>query len=58
MPYRDEKGLYEIDKNGEETVNWYHIQYIRNMIDAMFQDRRIYLNSKGLLNKQTEINFN
>ena len=28
------------------------------MNDAMFQDRRIYLNSKGLLNKQTEINFN
>lgn len=57
MPYRDEKGLYEIDKDGEETVNWYHIQYIRDMVDAMFQDRRIYLNSKGLLNKQTELNF-
>lgn len=57
MPYRDEKGLYEIDKNGEETVNWYHINYIRDMIDAMFRDRRIYLNSKGLLNKQTKLNF-
>ena len=55
MPYRDEKGLYEIDKNGEETVNWYHINYIRDMVDAMFQDRRIYLNSKGLLNKQTTL---
>lgn len=55
MPYRDEKGLYEIDKDGEETVNWYHIQYIRDMIDAMFQDRRIYLNSKGLLNRQTSL---
>nr|DAT99915.1 MAG TPA: Exonuclease V [Crassvirales sp.] len=57
MPYRDEKGLYEIDKDGEETVNWYHINYIRDMIDAMFRDRRIYLNSKGLLNKQTKLNF-
>lgn len=57
MPYRDEKGLYKIDKDGEETVNWYHINYIRDMIDAMFQDRRIYLNSKGLLNKQTKLNF-
>ena len=57
MPYRDEKGLYEIDKDGEETVNWYNIQYIRDMVDAMFQDRRIYLNSKGLLNKQTKLNF-
>lgn len=57
MPYRDEKGLYEIDKDGEETVNWYHIDYIRDMIDAMFRDRRIYLNSKGLLNKQTKLNF-
>lgn len=57
MPYRDEKGLYEIDKNGEETVQWYRIAYIRPMVDAMFRDRKIYLNSKGLLNKQTEIDF-
>lgn len=57
MPYCDEKGLYEIDKNGEETVQWYRIDYIRDMVDAMFKDRKIYLNSKGLLNKQTEINF-
>lgn len=57
MPYRNEKGLYEIDKNGEETVQWYRIAYIRDMVDAMFKDRKIYLNSKGLLNKQTEINF-
>ena len=57
MPYRDEKGLYEIDKDGEETVNWYHINYIRDMVDAMFQDRRIYLNSKGLLNRQTKLIF-
>ena len=38
----------------EEVDN---IKYIRNEIDAMFQDRRIYLNSKGLLNKQTEIQW-
>ena len=55
MPYRDEKGLYEIDKNGEETVQWYRIAYIRDMVDAMFKDRKIYLNSKGLLNKQTTL---
>ena len=57
MPYRDEKGLYEIDKNGEETVQWYRIAYIRDMVDAMFKDRKIYLNSKGLLNKQTKIQW-
>ena len=57
MPYRDEKGLYEIDKNGEETVQWYRIAYIRDMVDAMFKDRKIYLNSKGLLNKQTQIQW-
>ena len=55
MPYRDEKGLYEIDKNGEETIQWYRIAYIRDMVDAMFKDRKIYLNSKGLLNKQTTL---
>ena len=57
MPLRDKRGMYEIDKNGKEVVTWYHIKYIRNEIDAMFQDRRIYLNSKGLLNKQTEIQW-
>ena len=55
MPYRNEKGLYEIDKNGEETVQWYKIAYVRAMVDAMFRDRKIYLNSKGLLNKQTTL---
>ena len=57
MPLRDKRGMYEIDKNGKELVTWYHIKYIRNEIDAMFQDRRIYLNSKGFLNKQTQIQW-
>ena len=55
MPLRDKRGMYEIDKNGKEVVTWYHIKYIRNEIDAMFQDRRLFLNRKGLLNRQTSL---
>ena len=57
MPYRDIHGMYEIDKEGKEIVTWFKINYIRNEIDAMFQDRRIKLNKQGLLNPQTEIQW-
>lgn len=43
QPYRDEKGMYKIDENGKETVKWFHIKYIRPMIDAMLKDRKIKL---------------
>ena len=49
--------MYKIDKEGKEIVTWFKINYIRNEIDAMFQDRRIKLNKQGLLNPQTEIQW-
>lgn len=57
MPYRDVHGMYKIDKEGKEIVTWFKINYIRNEIDAMFQDRRIKLNKQGLLTPQTEIQW-
>ena len=52
-----EANMYKIDKEGKEIVTWFKIDFIRNEIDAMFQDRRIHLNSKGLLNRQTKLIF-
>ena len=46
-----------VDKEGKEIVTWFKIDFIRNEIDAMFQDRRIKLNKQGLLNPQTEIQW-
>lgn len=57
MPYKDENGLYPLDPNGQETVKWYHISYLRNEADVIFRDRAIYLNKIGKLNKQTTLQF-
>ena len=47
MPYRDKNNQYPIDENGEETVNWYHINYLRNEVDAILRDRKTFLNSNS-----------
>lgn len=44
MPYRDENNTYPIDPNGIETVNWYRINYLRNEVDALLNDRLIQVN--------------
>ena len=40
QPYRDKDGFH-IDPNGEETVKWYRINYLRNEADAVFKDREL-----------------
>ena len=47
MPYRDKNNQYPIDENGEETVNWYHIKYLRNEVDAILRDRKTFLDSNS-----------
>ena len=47
MPYRDKNNQYPIDENGEETVNWYHINYLRNEVDAILKDRKTFLDSNS-----------
>lgn len=47
MPYRDKNNQYPIDENGEETVNWYHINYLRNEVDAILKDRKTFLYSNS-----------
>ena len=52
QPFRDKDG-YHIDENGEETVNWFRINYLRNEADAVFHDRLIYL--KSLAKQQASV---
>lgn len=47
MPYRDKNNQYPIDENGEETINWYHINYLRNEVDAILRDRKTFLDSNS-----------
>lgn len=41
MPYRDENNQYPIDENGQETVQWYRINYLRNEAEAVLRDRLV-----------------
>ena len=38
QPLRDKDG-YHVDPEGEETVNWYRINYLSKEADAVFKDR-------------------
>lgn len=49
QPYRDKDG-YHVDPNGEETVNWYRINYRKKEAQALLQDRYYKLKAN---NKQS-----
>lgn len=42
QPLRDNEG-YHVDPDGEETVNWFRIQYRKREAQALLQDRRYKL---------------
>ena len=44
QPFRDVDG-YHVDPEGEDTVTWYRINYLRNEADAVFNDRTLQLRS-------------
>lgn len=51
QPFRDKDG-YHIDPNGEETVKWHRINYLRNEAAAMFKDRELQLKAKQKQNQK------
>lgn len=55
MPYRDINNLYPIDKNGEETINWYRINYLKKEVDDVLADRRKILNSSNKHNRELKL---
>jgi hypothetical protein len=58
QPLRDKNG-YHVDPNGEETVTWYKIQYLRKEADAVFTDRALFIRNEQLKqNNQLELQFN
>lgn len=53
MPLRDEHNQYPIDPNGEETIKWFKIKYLRNEAKKVLEDRLIAVNSEK--RKQTNL---
>lgn len=54
QPLRDKDG-YHVDPNGEETVKWHRIAYLRNEADAIFKDRSLVINANKQSNKQLNL---
>lgn len=55
MPYRDEYNQYPINPNGEETVKWFRINYLRKEVDAILADRLIKVKSENKANPQKSL---
>ena len=47
MPFRDTDNQYPVDPNGEETVNWFRINYKRKEAIAVLKDRLIQVRSEA-----------
>lgn len=56
QPFRDKDG-YHVDPNGEETVNWYRINYLNNEADAVFKDRELTIKAMNKGKEQLELNL-
>lgn len=46
QPWRSPDNLYPIDPDGEETVNWYRINYLSREVDALLNDRLLNIKAK------------
>ena len=51
QPYRDSEG-YHVDPNGEETVKWFKIQYLKNEAKALLKDRYYKLKAENKTSNQ------
>ena len=55
QPLRDNEG-YHVDPDGEETVNWFKINYLRNEVIALLKDREYKLRAnKKIVNQQLSL---
>ena len=53
QPYRDKDG-YHVDPNGEETVNWFRINYRKKEAQALLQDRAYKLRAANKNNNNNK----
>ena len=51
QPLRDAEG-YHVDPNGEETVKWFKIQYLKNEAKALLKDRYYRLKAENKTSNQ------
>jgi hypothetical protein len=51
QPFRDNEG-YHVDPNGEETVKWFKIQYLKNEAKALLKDRYYRLKAENKTSNQ------
>ena len=51
QPLRDNEG-YHVDPNGEETVKWFKIQYLKNEAKALLKDRYYRLKADNKTSNQ------
>lgn len=51
QPLRDNEG-YHVDPNGEETVKWFKIQYLKNEAKALLKDRYYRLKAENKTSNQ------
>lgn len=51
QPLRDNEG-YHVDPNGEETVKWFKIQYLKNEAKALLKDRYYRLKAENKMSNQ------
>ena len=51
QPLRDSEG-YHVDQNGEETVKWFKIQYLKNEAKALLKDRYYKLKADNKTSNQ------
>ena len=51
QPLRDNEG-YHVDQNGEETVKWFKIQYLKNEAKALLKDRYYRLKADNKTSNQ------
>lgn len=53
QPYRDKNNQYPIDKNGEETINWFRINYLKDCVERLLLDRKLSIKANKIKNQFT-----
>lgn len=56
QPLRDING-YHVDPNGQETIKWFKIAYLKSLVQAMLDDRlnKLTANSHKTINKEQDL---
>lgn len=56
QPLRDETG-YHVDPNGDETIKWYRIEYLKKLAYELLEDRRKKLDADGIKIKNKQLSL-